>query len=193
MPLTGEWDPQQAHYVNQLPQEITIGAFVGLTAFTMVGFVAAFTYPAAAALPPALDTAVITFGEGVTVGTTTFVNSAAVNLSSAQMVELAAMSSGQLQFSTGAVAAILESWGFTALSMDGLLVLAAFDATADPGLAQNYGNSGSWLGRYLDGLGGGFATPPGFPGFPGYGYPTGTGGWVCYHLNNTQYCYWAYD
>lgn len=182
-PITNDW---MGNFMSE--DEIRFAGLVGLTAFGTIAYGAFFTYGAAAVTPPTLSVpATVTFtSAGVGVGTATFVNSSAVPLTMGQMQSLAAMQAGTLGFSEGAVAAILESWGMTAFSLEGLLALALY--IPPPLFNEHFGNFGAYIGNFVPG-GGGLTTPPGFPGFPGGGHQYGK---ICYIMDGVEYCHLEY-
>lgn len=185
-----EWDPAAHDYGNGgfLPETgpgREMAAIMGLTAlsaFAMVGVGAFFTHAA------------IAVGEATTITYT--VGGAAVyaggsTLTSGQAAILATIASGGLDGEVVAVSAILSSWGMQMFTLDSLLALAAFDVSSNHSFRTHFGNSGSWMGNYVSG-GGGYANPPGFPGFPGVGYPAAAGALVCYYIGHDRYCFWSY-
>lgn len=191
MKLGAYGNPARSDYATSPWAIPIVGGLVALTALGAVSIGAFFTVPALSAIPPALTFTPIVITEGgVVVGEVTYVLSEGVALTAPEMVTLAQMSAGELSLlSNEAIAAVLESWGFhTLLSVDSLLVLAAYDITAQN---PNYGGEHHFLTPYPihtgPGPGGGTGTPP---GFPGSGFPGGPPGsvWGCITVDGETVC-----
>lgn len=193
-----EWDPGAHDYEGTMTPGATlyVAGVMGLlcmSAFAMISVGAFFTYEAAAAAPTGqFLTYEITYtvvdpitGELVTATQLWCTNG--LVLSEGQLAILASMTSqGIGGVSPVLVAEILEAWGLTKFSLDGLLALAAFNQFLHP----YYGNFGAYLGQFLPG-GGGFSDPPGFPGFPGGGQTVHhEQSWDCVIVDEEAYCHW---
>lgn len=197
-----EWDPGAHDYEATLTPGATlyvtgVMGLVGMGAFSLLGIGAFFTYEAAVASPAAVTTVTYVIGSGA--NATTVIYAAAeggVVLTESQATFVAMVEAGGMASEPVSVTAILASWGFQATWTEGeLLILAAYEPPT-PLDRTNYGNFGAYLGYFQYGLpGGGLTTPPGFPGFPGVGYPFEPGephGFFCVKYDDVDYCHWQY-
>lgn len=176
------YDPIQADYTGGSYVSHTdqaIGGLIGLSAFALISVGAFFTLGAAVA-----GTAV---EEGITIGGTTY-----YGVTQAEAQILAAIGEGPITAEAAEVIATLGPMG-TPPVLDAAAILA-LDAWRPPLLdAGTYGNFGSYMGTFANGLpGGGLTTPPGFPGFLGVGYSVGTGTFCCVKVNDDWQCHWQY-
>ena len=193
------YDPIQADYNSGSyvsPEDQAIGGLIGLSAFGMIGVVALFTAEAAVAAP--LTTVAVTFsfqaqpGGPVVTGVKTFCTNGLTVTQSQQQIIGTINSMGVGGLAPATVAKMVEAWGWTLLGADGLLALAAFNNPS-----EFFGNFGGWLGGFVPG-GGGFTTPPGFPGFPAntvYGNFSGAPGgptYGCVEIDGEQECFYYY-
>lgn len=179
-PLPPEYDPTFDFEMPVAGYEIM--GLATLSAFAVIGIGAFFTY-AAAETGAALDISYTVGGSTIMAGGTALTEGQAVILAVAEAEGI-----------TGFGAALLEviiDGGFTALfSVDSLVALSLYRPS--PLDTTNFGNFGSYLGRFANGLpGGGLTTPPGFPGFIGGGYPPGSF-FVCYKVNDEYMCHRVY-
>lgn len=181
-----EWDPA-AHDYNDFstPDGRLMGQIMGLTAlsaFALIG-IGAFCTVAAAEVGTALDITYTVGGSTIIAGGTAMTEGQAAILAVSE-------AEGMTGFGAALLETIIEG-GFTALfSVESLLALSNYQIPYNPQAPNFYGGLGNYLGWFVPG-GGGITEPPGFPGFPGHGYPVG-GGWVCWVHNDVEYCHWEY-
>lgn len=172
--LADQWHPSNADYAQGNSMEGWTGGLIALSAFAMIGIGAFFAVGAG-------------IGEGITVGGTTY-----YGVSQATAEALAAIGEGAMTVeaaNTVTSAAIMG--GGSAFDAAAVIALYSYDVSS-PRFRWHYGRFGAWMG-YFTGLGvGGFSTPPGFPDFPGHGFPMG-GAWVCYTIDEYEYCFYTYE
>lgn len=168
-----EWDPAAHDYGNgsYLPstspgrEMALVMGLTAVTAFSLAGVGAFFTYGAAAVATSASPLTPVLVGSA-----NCFVDGTA--LTAVQLEELAALDAVALAnpgLAGGLYAAVQQlglTWGLDTISVDGLIALAAFDVNAGP-LPWHYGDFGSYLGwnSGIPGIGG-YSGTPGFPDFP---------------------------
>lgn len=188
--LLDELQPYHAQYYDEdhggseNETERLLGSLGFLAAFALVSVGAYFT-PAQAAL-----------GAGAPI----YVNGTAyygITLEEATTIDaaLVAADAGDLTLMTPAIGELITASGlagttgsFRILSLEAMVALATYSVAHN---AHFYGNFGSYLGSFTP-FGGGLTAPPGFPGFPGVGYPNpfGTGHFFCVKVGDTTFCHW---
>lgn len=180
-----------------------IMGLAALSAFALVGVGAFCTYAAAEA-GTALDISYVIGGSTIVAGGTALTEGQiglitmidAIELSEA-LSEAGGIAWGGSPAAQLALESLLESSLLETFSVESLIALAAYQPSPLDGPA--YGYFGGYLGNFAHGLpgNGGLTTPPGFPDFPGHGYPVfdpgaGAQGFSCVKVGDTDYCHWEY-
>lgn len=180
--LGAEWDPMQGSYSETMDggQNGMIPGLMFLSVFSGIG-VGAFLGAEGMALG-----APISFTEGITIDGVTYFG---MTQEGAQAI--AALGAGAItQDAATAIQAAAIMGGGTALEIDAAAFLALDQYNPSQDLRE-WQNFGDYLSLFQNGyIGPGIA--PGYPGFPGYGYPNpfGVGGMVCYVNGDTEECHW---
>jgi hypothetical protein len=180
--LGSEWDPMQGGFGEtmdggqngMIPGLLFLSSFAGISIGAFMG-----AGGLAIGLPPS-------YYAGTTINGVVY-----FGLTPEAAAAVAAVGTGAVtqDAATALVGSALMGGG-TALGVDAAAIIA-IDHYNIAGDGQHYQNFGDYFSLFIPGYTGP-GTSPGYPNFPGGGYPNpfGTGGLVCWVPFDVEYCHW---
>ncbi len=166
--LGPQWDVRQANRPHT--EDAMVTGLICLSAFTMMGIGAFFTYAAIEA-GTATDISFVIGGSTIVAGGTALTEGQCIVMEMVLIEDINVEMGGAVQ---GILATCIGTWGMEVFSLDSLILLAQYNTSFN---SSHYNNMTNYMAGYYVGLGsGGPGSDPGYHAPGGGGFPGGSGG-----------------